>query len=156
MMRKIREVLDKIAAQLLQPLKTPGLVLLGVYTALWGAWVTNPWWGVFGQAMIYSKMDNFMPEWAWGSIAVVFGVALSYGAIKKKYRTLVMSSIAVWWFWSMVSIFYFIGGWEDTGGLSAAAFSIYASFIYLNLRVNKRALGLDLEHTSILIGGADR
>lgn len=36
----------------------------------------------------------------------------------------------------MISIFYFMGDPLNTGGITALIFSIYAAFVYLNIKVN--------------------
>ena len=126
-----------LAKALLKPINTSAIVLLGVYTVLWGLWLIAPWWDVFTVAALYSQMAAIAPEWVWGMVALVCGSATMYGAIKPSYKTLSIGALVAGWHWTMVSVFYFSGDWHNTGGITAFIFAVYAAFVYLNIRVNK-------------------
>lgn len=127
---------EKLAHALLLPINPAAVVLLGIYTVVWGIWVANPLWTVFGQSSIYHAMAGVAPEWAWGVLAIVVGLITMYGAVKRQYFPLIRGSCTAGWFWFVVSIFYFVGDAASTGGITALIFAVYACFIYLNLRVN--------------------
>jgi hypothetical protein len=40
-------------------------------------------------------------------------------------------------YWLMVSVMFFAGDWQNTGGITAATLAVYCGFIWLNLRVNR-------------------
>lgn len=127
---------EKLAKALLLPINPAAVILLGIYTVVWGAWVANPFWPVFTHAALYSAMANFMPEWVWGIVAISMGAITIYGAVKRHYAALVRGAASSGLFWFTVSIFYFIGDAANTGGITALIFAVYAAFIYLNIRVN--------------------
>lgn len=129
---------------LLKPVNTAAIILLGIYTVVWGFWLANPWWSVFGTAPIYNEMNQVAPEWAWGLLAITCGLVTAYGAWRPSYRALTWGSGVAFCHWLTISIFYFVGDWHNTGGISSLTFAIYAAFIYLNIRVNYRAGKLDI------------
>jgi FtsH-binding integral membrane protein len=127
---------EKLAQALLLPINPAAVILLGIYTVVWGAWVANPFWTVFDHAALYTSMANFMPEYVWGIVAVAMGLITVYGAVKRHYAALVRGAASSGFFWFVVAVFYFIGDVASTGGITALVFSVYAAFIYLNIRVN--------------------
>jgi len=133
-----------LAQALLKPVNTAAIILLGIYTVLWGFWIGNPWWDVFGTAPIYREMSHIAPEWVWGTVAIVCGLMTAYGAWRPSYRTLTIGSGIAFAHWLTIAIFYFIGDWHNTGGITSLTFAIYAAFIYLNIRVNYKAGKLDI------------
>lgn len=127
---------EKLAQALLLPINPAAVIILGIYTVVWGLWVANPFWDVFHHAHLYAKMATFMPEWVWGILAISMGVITIYGAVKRHYPALVRGAATSGFFWLVVSIFYFAADWASTGGITALVFAVYAAFIYLNIRVN--------------------
>lgn len=121
---------------MLKPINPAAVILLGIYTVVWGFWVANPWWSVFSQAKMFATLSSIAPEVFWGSLAMVCGAITIYGAVSRKYRPLITGAQVSGWHWFMISIFYFIGDFANTGGITALVFSVYSAFIYLNIRVN--------------------
>lgn len=128
---------------MLQPINTAAIVILGVFTVIWGAWVANPFWDVFTSAKLYSALYNFAPfttfippEIFWGCLAIICGLVTCRGALKRTYRTLTVGSGVMVWHWAMIATFYFIGDWHNTGGITSLVLACYAAFIYLNIKVN--------------------
>lgn len=131
-------VREKFTEALLKPVNKAAIVLLGIYTLLWGFWVANPFWSVFSQAQLFSALGLLAPEVFWGCLAMAVGAVTIYGAYNRSYRALICGATAAGWHWLMIAIFYFIGDWQNTGGITALIFAVYAAFIYLNIRVNHR------------------
>lgn len=129
---------EKLAKALLLPINPAAVILLGIYTVLWGLWVANPFWEVFKQAELYGVLATVAPEPFWGCLAIFCGLVTCYGAYKRRYRPLVNGSATAGWHWLMISIFYFLGDPLNTGGITALIFAIYAAFVYLNIRVNHK------------------
>lgn len=127
----------KLAKALLKPINTTGIIILGIYTAVWGLWIANPLWDVFARAPLYNQMAVLAPEWAWGLLAVAAGIVTVYGAVRPSYRTLTWGALASLWHWSAIGIFYFIADWMNTGGLTCVMIAAYAMFVYLNIRINR-------------------
>lgn len=132
----LTEGTEKLAEALLLPINPAAVIILGIYTVVWGIWVANPLWSVFNHATLYASMASFMPEYAWGILAIVMGTVTIYGAVKRHYPALVRGAATSGLFWFVVAIFYFIGDAASTGGITALVFAVYAAFIYLNIRVN--------------------
>lgn len=134
-----------LAQALLKPVNTAAIILLGMYTVLWGLWIANPWWSVFNSAPLFHQMRDVAPEWAWGLFAIFCGLVTAYGAWRPSYRALTIGSGTAFGHWLAISIFYFVGDWHNTGGITSLTFSIYAAFIYLNIRVNYRKGNLKID-----------
>lgn len=132
---------EKLAKALLLPINPAAVVLLGIYTVLWGFWVANPFWTVFTQAPLYNvlaatSIGIIPPEVLWGCIAMCCGCVTIYGAVKRSYKPLVRGASLAGWHWLMIAVFYFLGDPLNTGGITALIFAVYGAFIYLNIRVN--------------------
>lgn len=132
-----------MARALLLPINPAVVVLLGIYTVVWGFWVANPWWTVFTQAPLYSALSQVTfsvlpPEVFWGCIAMFCGAVTVYGAVKRSYRSLIVGSSVVGWHWFMIAIFYFIGDAASTGGITALLLATYGAYLWVNLRINFR------------------
>lgn len=138
----IGEGADKLAHALLRPVNPAAIIILGVYTIVWGLWIFSPFWSVFGTAALYSVLNAFPtiipPEYFWGGIAIITGSFTTYGAIVRHYKPLARGALFAGWHWGMIAAFYFLGDWMNTGGITALTFALYAAFIWLNLRVNRR------------------
>ena len=128
---------ERLAEAMLKPVNPALVILLGVFTVVWGIWVGNPFWDVFTRAALYSVM-NFMPEWTWGLIAVVSGIAICYGAIRRSTKSLIWGARIGGAFWLAVTLMYFLGDWMSTGGITALVLAIYCGVLYLNFRVNNK------------------
>lgn len=137
----LKEAPTKLAKALLLPINPAAVILLGIYTTVWGFWLASPFWSVFTQAPLYNTLATLPPavippEYFWGAIAIVCGLITVYGAIKRHYRPLIVGAVVAGWHWFMISVFYFMGDWQNTGGITALIFAVYAAFIYINIRVN--------------------
>jgi len=138
---------EKFVRALLLPINPAVVVLLGIYTALWGFWVANPLWDVFGTAELYSSLNDakfvqavgevgISPEMFWGTIAMVCGVFIVHGAVRRSYASLVRGASIAFFHWGVISMFYFMGDWQNTGGITALLMAIYGGFLFVNIRVN--------------------
>ena len=127
---------ERLAQALLLPINPAAVIIMGIYTVVWGIWVANPFWTVFTQAALSSKLASLAPEYFWGTIAIICGTITIYGAVSRRYGPLTRGAMAAGWHWLMIAIFYFMGDPFNTGGITALIFAVYAAFIYLNLRVN--------------------
>jgi hypothetical protein len=137
----VKDAPRKLAQALLLPINPAAVVLLGIYTTVWGAWLASPFWTVFTQAPLFSVLaraaPDFVPaEYFWGTIAIICGSITIYGAVKRSYRALITGASVAGWHWLMIATFYFWGDWQNTGGITALIFCVYACFIYVNIRVN--------------------
>lgn len=132
----MKEAPRSIAKALLLPINPAAIIILGVYTIVWGLWLINPFWTVFTQAALYSDLARLAPEAFWGALAIACGSATTYGAVTRTYRPLIFGAVVAGWHWFMISVLYFMGDWHNTGGITALAFAIYAAFVYLNIRTN--------------------
>lgn len=144
-----KEGVSNFVEALLQPINPAVVVLLGLYTVVWGFWVINPWWTVFTQAALYSELNEVTfclipPEVLWGGLAMFFGCITIYGAVRRSYRSLILGASSIMWHWLMICIFYFLGDPASTGGITALFMVIYGAFLWLNLRVNyKKTKNMD-------------
>lgn len=129
--------MGKLAQALLKPINTSAVIILGLYTFVWGAWIANPFWSVFSRAPLYDAMAVFAPEWVWGLFAIIVGIVMIYGVLKPSYRTLSNGALVSTWHWTTICVFYFVADWMSTGGVTCLMLGVYSAFIYLNIRVNR-------------------
>ena len=129
--------MDRVALRILRPINPSVIIILGVYTIVWGLWLISPFWTVFTQAPLYSALMAIGSEYFWGSVATVSGMLISYGAIKPSYRNLILGSLVGFFYWFIIAGLYFAGDWMNTGGITSLAFAIYSALIWVNIKVNK-------------------
>ena len=128
---------ERVAASLLKPINPSVIIILGIYTIMWGVWVANPIWTVFTQAPVYSAMAELAGEVTWGSIAVVAGLFIVRGATKPSYDNLVAGSIVGFFYWLVVGALFVVGDWQSTGGINALVFAAYSGIVWLNIKRNR-------------------
>lgn len=128
---------EKIQVALMRPVNPSFIVILGIYTVVWGMWIINPFWNVFTSAPLYSAMGAAAPEYVWGGIAIVAGTITTYGALKPSYTNLHLGAFVAALHWLAISMMYFIGDWINTGGITALCFAVYAGIVWVNIKVNK-------------------
>lgn len=126
-----------LVARLLAPINYSVASFLGFYTISWGLWIGNPFWKVFDKAPLYDWLSSVATEVAWGIFSTTCGVLIVYGVMRATYRALRLGAHIAFFHWGLVGFFYLLGDWQDPGGVTALFFSIYAAYIYLNLRVNR-------------------
>ena len=137
--------MSRIIEALLRPVNRAVIIILGAYTVLWGVWVANPYWDVFTRAPLYDELNHFGSEPFWGIIAMVCGGITIYGATKPSFRALCAGAVVAFFHWLMISVFYFVGDWQNTGGITSLTFSILAAYIFLNIKVNHQTGNIDTE-----------
>lgn len=140
----------KIKQAMFRPINTAAISILGSFSVLWGAWVANPFWEVFDRAQLFDFMVVIMPEWLWGTIAIVVGLFMIYGVIKHSYRSLISGALSGFYFWLFGAINFFVGDWQNTGGVTLLMIAFYCAYIALNLRINKESF-VDLTKDDLLI-----
>lgn len=128
---------EKLAVNLLKPVNPSIIVILGIYTIVWGLWILVPWWDVFTQAPLYSAMAGIASETFWGFTAIAAGLITCYGAVKPSYPNLRIGSFTGFLHWFIIAVFYFVGDWTSTGGITSLTFAIYSGLVWLNIKINK-------------------
>ena len=129
--------MNKLAEALLYPVSQVVTALVGIYTIVWGLWVINPLWDTFTHALLYSALLAFIPyEWVWGLLAILSGVLTLFGLAKHRERTIFYGAGVAGLHWFIISIFYFMGDFVNTGGITALFLAVLSSYIYLNCKIN--------------------
>ena len=123
---------------MLQPINIAAILIMGAFTVLWGLWVANPFWRAFNSADMFSVMANYAPEWAWGTASILVGLTMIYGVWKLSYKSLTRGALTGFLFWIVVSLFFFLGDWQNTGGITYGMIAVYCGFIRINLAANKK------------------
>lgn len=141
MIRWFVEHVENLRQTLLRPINPAVIVVLGIYTMIWGVWIMSPWWSVFPHSPVYSLMAHYGTEYLWGSIAIAAGSIITRGALKPVYWNIELGSWVSFFFWLAIAILYVCSDWHTTAWLSAACFSIYSGIIWLNIRVNRKYFG---------------
>lgn len=135
--------MEKVAVGLLSPINPYASILLGIFTFFWGLWLALPF-DTFGSAAIYSKMDQFAPEWLWAVWAMIVGSVSVYTIIKRKSKLLAKAHGFTAWHWATVASMMWWGDWENTAGPTYTFIAIYSSFCYLNVKVNNVNFGEEI------------
>lgn len=130
----------KLAKRLGRPINTAAIVIMGVYTVLWGFWVGNPFWTTFNEGKQYDWLARVMPEWGWGAIAVAVGGVMVFGVMRDSFRSLSAGSLIGACYWGVIATGYYIGDWRDTAGLTKTMICLYCAFIFLNIKMNRDRL----------------
>lgn len=130
------QILKTVAFGLLRPINKFSPILLGVFTSLWGLWLISPWWSTFGTAPLWSKMSDLAPEWAWGLWSLTAGMLVSYFTAKEKHVEQAQALGFIVFHWFTVGWLMWFGDWRNTGALTYSAISLYAAFLFLNVRIN--------------------
>lgn len=141
--------IEKIQEALFKPINTAAISILGGFSILWGFWVANPWWTVFDQAAIFEFMTAVMPEWLWGTLAIVVGTSMLFGVMHNSWRSLRTGALTGFYFWLFGSINFFLGDWQNTGGITLFMIAIYCGYIALNLHINKKKFLNDQENLAL-------
>lgn len=134
MIKILRRAWEELATALAKPINKVAAVVLSVYTFLWGLWVANPFWNVFGQSNMYSWLDSVAPEAFWGVMAMVVGAVMTYGVVRSSYKSLTIGAFVGFIHWLIIAMGYFAGDWRNTGGITSSAMALYCAAIYLNIR----------------------
>ena len=132
-----------------KPINTAAISILGVFSLLWGFWVAVPWWDVFNQAEIFEFMTVLMPEWLWGVIAMAVGITMLWGVARNSWKSLITGALTGFYFWLFAAINFFIGDWQNTGGITLLMVAVYCGYIALNLRINKEKISNDQENLAL-------
>jgi hypothetical protein len=130
-------VLEKIQEAMFRPINTAAISILGAFSLLWGIWVSNPWWTVFDNAHIFDFMTVLMPEWVWGALAILVGCTMLFGVVRNSYQSLRWGALTGFYFWLFGAITFFLGDWQNTGGITLLMVALYCGYIALNLQINK-------------------
>lgn len=129
----LRRIFIRLAPIFYRPVAPAVIQALALYTLIWGVWVINPFWEVFSQAGLYSGLSGVAPEAAWGGFAIVCGIAGMFSLRRHWPKVTSAASMAISLHWAIVSLFYFMGDWQNTGGITALFLSILSAAVYLNV-----------------------
>lgn len=69
-------------------------------------------------------------------MAIAVGLVTVYGAFEGKPPYIYWGAAAAGVHWLIISIFYFLGDWQNTGGITSLTLAVYAAFVYANVKVN--------------------
>lgn len=132
---------EKIALTILKPINPTLIIVLGVYTVLWGLWLISPFWDVLTTASLYQAMEALAPESFWGAVAIASGALIMRGALKPSAENLEIGALTGFFHWFIIGIMYLVGDWMNTGGITALTFAIYCGIVWVNIKVNRDYFG---------------
>lgn len=139
----------RLGRNIRKPVNTAATIILAAYTTLWGFWLLSPFWDVFTSAPLYQHMNSLAPESAFGLVAIAVGIIMFWGVLKNSYMALSKSTFVGAIFWFVIAVFYFLGDWHNTGGITSLMICCYCSFIWLNIKVNRDRLHLNKKEDTI-------
>lgn len=132
----IKKSLKVLSQDILRPINTAAIMIMGVYTVFWGLWVASPFWDVFSRAPVYHYF-MILPETFWGIVAITAGVIMVYGVLERSYHSLTTGSMIGFLHWLVISVFFLVGDWQNTGWVTYTMITVYCAFVWLNIRVNR-------------------
>lgn len=142
-------VWHKFGRNIRKPINTAAVLILSMYTFVWGLWIASPFWQVFTSADLYGYLALYTSEPTLGYIAIIVAFVMAWGVLRHSFTALTFGAFTGFIFWLIIAIAYFSGDWHNTGGITALTFSIYSAFIYINIRVNRENLHLDESEDTI-------
>jgi hypothetical protein len=132
MMKRI----EILARGMLRPINPYVTSILGALTFTWGLWILNGFWEVFTSANVFSKAEDFAPEWAWGVWSTLCGLSILVELYRGNFKWLTRSlGFAVWHWWT-IAAFLWWGDWQNTAGVIYTFVAIYTTYAYLNIKIN--------------------
>lgn len=137
----MNKALEQLRLTLLKPINPAIIVVLGLYTVVWGLWIMAPWFSVFGHSIVFQVMAAYGSEYLWGGIAVGCGLIIIRGAVVPVYWNIEIGALVAFFFWLILAIFFCAGDWHSPAWLSAACFALYSALIWLNVEVNRKYFG---------------
>lgn len=75
----------------------------GVIALLWGVYVGNPLWDAIAQGARFFTVADFIPEWAWGSMASAIGLVQLGAIVVGSWRARRWTAFALFWFWLLLA-----------------------------------------------------
>lgn len=129
--------IDGFKHAMFRPINKAAISIMGVFTLIWGFWVANPFWDVFTTAPLFHVMAAIAPEWVWGVAAIIVGAVMIWGVIRMSYRSLKTGALSGFYFWVLSSVAFFMGDWQNTGGITLAMIALYCGYIAVNLSINR-------------------
>lgn len=132
----VAQAVDMLIERLQAPASHATLIFVAAYTFTWGLWLLV--FDVFKQADLYDTLMSIGPENAFGFLAIVSGVCMALAVLYDEYPFTGYGALIGCVFWGLVGVGYFIGDYENTGGITALGISVYSAFMYLNIRINQK------------------
>lgn len=130
--------MDDFSEIFIKPMNVHSLYILALLCSLWGLWVGSPFWEVTDSEQVFSFLVSVAPEWMFGGVAVTIGVALFACIGLNRISCIKYLTAAAFYFWFAVSMCFFVGDWQNTGGVTNSAIALYCGYAALNLSVNKK------------------
>lgn len=126
-------MLDKLAKRLLQPVNTSVVSIMGFFNTLLGLWLVLP-------IKSLNKYEGPTLEITIGSILLIIGGTILWGAIRERIPMLIVGSMSGFIFWTMASGLALTTNWRATDWIFTSMIAIYHGFVGLNMIVNNRNL----------------
>lgn len=128
------------------PISALSTMIFGFMTFWWGVWVASPFWDAFDRVEVYNGLQRLLPESVWGLIAIIVGVTMLYGGVVSSYKAMSRAVRFGFYFWILVSIYYWLGDWHSTGGVVMSSIAIYFGLAYINLKINRDIVDKSLKN----------
>jgi hypothetical protein len=126
-------MLDKLARRLLQPVNTSVVSIMGIFNTLLGFWLVLPMKSL-------NKYDGQALEVGIGSVTLIIGIFILWGAISERIPVLIIGSMTGAIFWVMASGLAITTNWRATDWIFTFMIATYHGFVGLNMIVNNRNL----------------
>ena len=112
----------------------PFMVIIGAFTATWGAWLMMPWVTTF-ENPIYETIGFFAPEEFWGAVLLVVGVGQIVHAFRKIDTGALIIALFATIIWTFIFVSFIISAYRTT------AIPVYGQVVLYNAWLLYRVQG---------------
>jgi hypothetical protein len=127
--------MHSIMEQMLKPMNVAGASILGLLNTAWGFWLALPFFDAL-SVQTYSAFAVPGFELIWGILALITGVLIVVGFVKKSAQWTVWGALGSFWLWLMFGILILASFWQSSIWIIAFCLALYSGFVYLNMKVN--------------------
>lgn len=121
----------KLRRIFLAPISPFNILLVGVFSFLWGLWVALPFWDVFNRSPIYSALDWVGSELIWGSIQIIVGTVLVFAAFDS-LRWMKYATFGGFLSWFLVALGFAVADWQNPGMWVSGFIAALNAYMFLN------------------------
>lgn len=111
--------------------------LLELFSAMaccgWGIWMAVPSIDSFSESQMYSGLLKFLPETAWGVLAIIIGAFQLYGMVSKNVRFRKLGSFSAFLTWSFISLMCLLAKTYSPSLVFISLLTVASALVYLRI-----------------------
>lgn len=95
----------------------------------------------FGISVTYTAMRDMMPEWAWGTLLFVLGMAQATALLANHHRARQWLAFVISGVWAFIALTFWISSFVSFGSVVFPALALSAAWAFWRLGVLARGSG---------------